>query len=63
MSKPSNHELQFEPGYSDASDWVLSLATQEELDRLCAEARRPDGGAVSGKQTYRRGKAAQASHA
>jgi hypothetical protein len=35
-------ELRFEPGYSEASDWVLDLAAQEELDRLCAEARRPD---------------------
>ena len=56
-------ELRFEPGYSEASDWVLSLATQEELDRLCAEARRSDSGDASSKQTSRRGKVAQTRHA
>ena len=32
-------ELQFEPGYSQAFKWIHSFATQEELDRLCSEAR------------------------
>ena len=32
-------ELQFEPGYADASAWINSLATQEELDALCRKAR------------------------
>ena len=32
-------ELQFEPGYAQASGWLHNPETQEELDRLCAEAR------------------------
>ena len=32
-------ELQFEPGYAQAFRWIHSLATQEELDHLCREAR------------------------
>ena len=32
-------ELQFEPGYSQAMRWISSFATQEELDRLCNDAR------------------------
>jgi len=32
-------ELQFEPGYAQAFRWIHSLATQEELDELCCEAR------------------------
>ena len=32
-------ELQFEPGYAQAFGWLHNLETQEELDRLCAEAR------------------------
>jgi hypothetical protein len=32
-------ELQFEPGYAEGADWINSLAAQEELDALCAEAR------------------------
>ena len=38
--RPIAFELQFEPGYAEASAWVNSLATQEELDALCREARR-----------------------
>ena len=34
-------ELRFEPGYSEASDWVLSLATQEELGRPKAAPKPP----------------------
>ena len=34
-------ELQFEPGYAQAFGWIYSPETQEELDRLCAEARMP----------------------
>ena len=30
---------QFEPGYSQAMRWISSFATQEELDRLCNDAR------------------------
>jgi hypothetical protein len=37
--RPIAFELQFEPGYAEASAWVNSLATQEELDALCREAR------------------------
>ena len=33
-------ELQFEPGFADASDWIDSPSTQEELDSLCSEARK-----------------------
>ena len=32
-------ELQFEPGYAQAFGWPHNLETQEELDRLCVEAR------------------------
>ena len=32
-------ELQFEPGYAQAFGWLHNPETQEELDRLCAEAR------------------------
>jgi hypothetical protein len=32
-------ELQFEPGYAEASAWINSVATQEELDALCRKAR------------------------
>ena len=32
-------ELQFEPRYAQAFGWLHNLETQEELDRLCAEAR------------------------
>ncbi len=32
-------ELQFEPGYAEASAFINGLATQEELDALCREAR------------------------
>jgi hypothetical protein len=34
-------ELRFEPGYREALSWIQSLATQEEIDRLCSEARHP----------------------
>jgi hypothetical protein len=37
--RPIAFELQFEPGYAEAFTWIQSLATQEELDRLCAKAR------------------------
>ena len=37
--RPVAFELQFEPGYSEASAWVHSLATQDELDALCSRAR------------------------
>ena len=37
--RPIAFELQFEPGYAEASAWINSLATQEELDALCREAR------------------------
>jgi hypothetical protein len=32
-------ELQFEPGYAQAFRWIHSIATQDELDHLCSEAR------------------------
>ena len=32
-------ELQFEPGYSHGMRWISSLEAQEELDRLCNDAR------------------------
>jgi hypothetical protein len=32
-------ELQFEPGYAQASAFINDLATQEELDALCRESR------------------------
>jgi hypothetical protein len=33
-------ELRFEPGYQEALQWLADIETQDELDRLCAEARR-----------------------
>ena len=32
-------ELRFEPGYTDGLDWIQSPAAQEEIDRLCNQAR------------------------
>jgi hypothetical protein len=32
-------ELQFEPGYAQAFGWIHSLATLDELDQLCSNAR------------------------
>ena len=32
-------ELKFEPGYQEASQWLFSLATREEIDLLCNRAR------------------------
>jgi hypothetical protein len=33
-------ELQFEPGFFEAYEWIYSPSTKEELDGLCSEARR-----------------------
>jgi hypothetical protein len=33
-------ELQFEPGFSDAYEWLYSPSTKEELEGLCKEARK-----------------------
>ncbi len=38
--RPIAFELQFEPGYADAFQWLYSASTKEEIDRLCGEARR-----------------------
>ena len=32
-------ELQFEPGYSQGAGWISSPEAQNELDRLCSDAR------------------------
>ena len=32
-------ELRFEPGYQEASQWLLSPATREDIDLLCQGAR------------------------
>ena len=32
-------ELRFEPGYQEASQWLLSPATREDIDLLCQRAR------------------------
>jgi hypothetical protein len=32
-------ELQFEPGFFDAYEWIYSPSTKEELESLCREAR------------------------
>jgi hypothetical protein len=37
--RPIAFELRFEPGYSEASAWINSLSTQDEIDALCIEAR------------------------
>ena len=39
--RPVAFELQFELGYAEAVRWIHSLAAQQELDRLCSEARNP----------------------
>jgi hypothetical protein len=33
-------ELRFETGYQEALQWLADIETQDELDRLCAEARK-----------------------
>jgi hypothetical protein len=38
--RPVAFELKFEPGFAEASDWIYSPSTQEELDSLCSEARK-----------------------
>jgi hypothetical protein len=35
-------ELQFEPGYKEALEWLSDPATQAELDHLCFRARERD---------------------
>jgi len=37
--RPIAFELRFEPGYAEATDWINSLAAQDEIDALCIEAR------------------------
>jgi hypothetical protein len=37
--RPIAFTLQFEEGYAEAFNWIYSYETQEELDRLCADAR------------------------
>ena len=37
--RPIAFELRFEPGYAEAFTWIHGAATQEELDRLCSQAR------------------------
>jgi hypothetical protein len=38
--RPIAFELRFEPGFTDASQWINSPSAQEELDDLCDEARK-----------------------
>ena len=33
-------ELQFEPGFFEAYEWIYSPSTKEELDGWCSEARK-----------------------
>jgi hypothetical protein len=37
--RPIAFTLQFEEGFAEAFDWIYSYDTQEELDRLCGDAR------------------------
>jgi hypothetical protein len=37
--RPIAFTLQFEEGSAEAFDWIYSYDTQEELDRLCGDAR------------------------
>jgi hypothetical protein len=37
--RPIEFELFFEDGISEAREWLSTTATQEELDRICREAR------------------------
>jgi hypothetical protein len=37
--RPIAFELQFEPGFTEAYEWIHSASAQEELDSLCREAR------------------------
>jgi hypothetical protein len=40
-------ELRFEPGYKEAQQWLSDTETQEQLDRLCADARLRGRGGTS----------------
>ena len=37
--RPIAFELQFEPGFTEAYEWIHSPSAQEELDSICREAR------------------------
>ena len=37
--RPIAFELQFEPGFTEAYEWIHSASAQEELDSICLEAR------------------------
>jgi hypothetical protein len=37
--RPIAFELQFEPGFTEAYEWIQSPPAQEELDSSCREAR------------------------
>ena len=37
--RPIAFELQFEPGFTEAYEWIHNPSAQEELDSLCREAR------------------------
>jgi hypothetical protein len=36
---PIEFVLRFEPGYTEAQEWLYSPETRDELDELCREAR------------------------
>ena len=37
--RPIAFELQFEPGFTEAYEWIHNPSAQEELDSICLEAR------------------------
>jgi hypothetical protein len=37
--RPIAFELQFEPGFTEAYEWIHSASAHEELDSICLEAR------------------------
>ena len=37
--RPIAFELRFEPGFTEAYEWIHSASAQEELDSICLEAR------------------------
>ena len=37
--RPLAFEMQFQDGFEEAREWLLSPETREELERLCQEAR------------------------
>jgi hypothetical protein len=44
--RPIAFELRFEDGFEEAREWLYAPSTQDELDRICREARASKGEAA-----------------